>query len=396
MNCVLSPTLDHSSSRTVAISKSALTIQLFLHTNGLSDVWHFQNPTSKSFSFFSPVHGTYSHIDYFFRLGPLPIVSKFEYQAIVISDHAPVLMTLCIPTSHTNNHPWGLNTLLLSDEGFVNFISAEITSFFEYNHTPEMSPSIVWESMKAYLRGQIISYCALRLRKRNNARLEQLTNDILKLDATFALAPSNDLVKHRLVLQTECNLLSTRHTENLINKIQSGAYEFGEKTGKILAHQLHQKTADRIIAEINDELGTKHIDHSEINMRFYKFYEKLYTAESVGDDNLFDSFFGKLNTPTIDNDIATGLEEPFSTEELTNAVNSMQNGKANFIRNLPTNLPLFCFLYLTNRLPLAPFLRPCDKQLYHLFLRKIKILWNAAPFCLFHSKIWTVRFFLRC
>lgn len=135
----------------------------------------------------------------------------------------------------------------------------------------------------------MISYSAQQ-RKRHNIKLaiKQLTNDILKLDTTLAVVPYDDLFKLRLTLQTDFNLLSTRQIENLINKSQSKAYECGERIGKILAHQLPQKTVARTIAEINDELGTKHIDHSEINSCFHRFYSKLYDSESLGDHVLFD------------------------------------------------------------------------------------------------------------
>lgn len=190
-----------------------------------------------------------------------------------------------------------------------------------------MSPLTVWESMKAYLRGQIISYSAQQ-RKLHNRKLEQLANDILKLDSILATAPTNDLFKQRMTLQTDFNLLSTRQIENLINKTQSKIYECGEKTGKILAHQLRQKTADRTIAEIKDEFGIKHIDHSEINSCFHKFYTKLYDSESLGDHTLFDSFFRKIKVPKIDTKTASKLDQPFSVEELTNAIKLIQTGKS--------------------------------------------------------------------
>lgn len=97
MNCRLTPTLDHNSSRTASKSNAAAQLQLFLNTNGIVDVWRFQNLTARSYSFFSPVNGTYSRIDYLFLdKGLLSLVRKCEYQAIFISDHAPLLMTLHI------------------------------------------------------------------------------------------------------------------------------------------------------------------------------------------------------------------------------------------------------------------------------------------------------------
>lgn len=328
MNCVLSPSLDRSSTKQMAPTKAASTISLFLETYGIADIWRFQNPTSRTYSFFSPVHKTYSRIDYFFvDKNLLPLITECDYHAIVISDHAPLVMILNIPNSHSNYRPWRFNTLLLSDETFVKFVSIQINIFLEFNQTPGMSSSVVWESMKAYLRGQIISYSA-QLRKAQNERLERLTTDILNIDMLIASTPTPDLLKQRLMLQTEFNLLSTRHAENLINKTRYRTYEFGEKTGKILAHQLRQKTAAQSIPEIKDKFGIKHTDHVEINQCFQDYYSKLYTSESHNNKSLFDSFFDKLTIPSIDKETAADLEDPFSLQELITAAKSMQNGKS--------------------------------------------------------------------
>lgn len=56
LNCTLDPALDRSSSKVTSPSKSALCINEFLRACGIVDLWRFNNPTSKQFSFFSPVH----------------------------------------------------------------------------------------------------------------------------------------------------------------------------------------------------------------------------------------------------------------------------------------------------------------------------------------------------
>lgn len=71
--------------------------------------------------------------------------------------------------------------------------------------------------MKAYIRGQIISYSA-HIKKAQNERLEKINKVILQPDRTLAHSPSPDLFKQRLTLQTEFNRLSTKHAKNLINK----------------------------------------------------------------------------------------------------------------------------------------------------------------------------------
>ncbi len=127
-NCILSPVLDRSSPKNTSLSKSARSINLFLISYGIADIWRFRNPTSREYSFFSPVHKTYSRIDNFFldkRL--LPLLTKCDYGTIVISDHGPLIMKMCIPNIQSSYHPWRLNTLLLSEEAFTKFISSEIT-----------------------------------------------------------------------------------------------------------------------------------------------------------------------------------------------------------------------------------------------------------------------------
>lgn len=103
-------------------------------------------------------------------------------------------------------------------------MSTKIKIFLEHNQTTGMPFSVIWEAMKAYLRGEIISY-SCHIRKTQTARLEELANAILKLDATLSLKSSPNLHKQRLSLQTEYNLLSTKRIENLINKTR---YRLGE------------------------------------------------------------------------------------------------------------------------------------------------------------------------
>lgn len=86
----------------------------------------------------SPVHNSFSRIDYFYvDKNLLPSVTGCEYQPIVISDHCPLTMTMRIPGAAPGNRLWRLNPLLLSDDSFVTFIKSEIEFFLTHNQTPE-------------------------------------------------------------------------------------------------------------------------------------------------------------------------------------------------------------------------------------------------------------------
>lgn len=142
-NCCLS-NLDRSSTYRLHLTKVAQTIQLFLRTFGVCDAWCFLNPTSRSYSFFSHVHKTYSRIDYFFLdKNIIPLITKCDYNAIVISDHAPLSLALQIPTSQTSYRSWRFNNQWLAEDEFVEYISRKINLFLKTNRTQGMSNSII-------------------------------------------------------------------------------------------------------------------------------------------------------------------------------------------------------------------------------------------------------------
>lgn len=84
-NCVLHAQLDRSNPKpNNTLSSAAMVINSFLRSYGLSDPWRIKNPTTKQFSFFSPVHHSYSRIDYFIVDDQLlPLISNSKYHSFV-------------------------------------------------------------------------------------------------------------------------------------------------------------------------------------------------------------------------------------------------------------------------------------------------------------------------
>ncbi len=84
----------------------------------------------------------------------------------MVSDHAPVVLGLNFAKAPPKNYQWSFNTGLLKDKDFVKFISSNISSFLEINSTLGMAYSSIWETLKCYLRGLIISYSSYKNRER--------------------------------------------------------------------------------------------------------------------------------------------------------------------------------------------------------------------------------------
>jgi len=114
LNCTIGPLLDKSSPKSASPSAMSRVFSDFMRQNGCVDPWRFQNPTSKQFSFFSHVHHSFSRIDYFFIDSPfIPAVESVEYLAIVISNHAPLILDLSFTLNVGEQSFWRLNSLLL-------------------------------------------------------------------------------------------------------------------------------------------------------------------------------------------------------------------------------------------------------------------------------------------
>lgn len=325
LNCWLDPYLDRSSPKVRPLSKAAKVIQSFMAEFSVLDIWRFLNPSKRVYSFFSPVHHTFTRIDFFLldsRM--LSSISSCQYDAIVITDHAPISMNIRFKVPTTKHVPWRLNTRLLLNEEFVKFVSEQIDLFVSINRTPDVSATVLWETLKAYIRGQIISYAGFE-KKRKKEKLCNLTKRISELDGLYATSKSPEVYKERLSLQAEFDMIITDRTVELLLQSRSQSYEHGDKASKLLAHQLRQKSASHCIPQIKTDYGIT-TDPLEINNAFKNFYTSLYSYDHSASPD-FDAFFTNLETPLIDEASAQSLENPITLVELNTAMISLQNGK---------------------------------------------------------------------
>lgn len=207
-NLVMDSVWDRSSHSLLRPSKSVQTIQSFVEAHKLVDPWRFKYPTKREYSFYSNVHKSFSRID-FFLVDPylLSAITDCKYDPIVISDHAPVSIKVTLPTLRTKR-TWQLDPLLLADSDSVKFITEQIDFFLQVNRTDGISASTLWETLKAYLRGQIISRSAY-MRKKHYKKIEELSLEVKTLDGLISGSPTPDLIKRRVALQTEIDLLTT-------------------------------------------------------------------------------------------------------------------------------------------------------------------------------------------
>ena len=336
LNTAICPLLDKSNPRNQQQSAMARAFDVFMKENGCVDPWRNRNPQGRTFSFFSNLHKTFTRIDYYFidRFF-LPAVESCDYTAIVISDHAAVLLDINFSACQRERPLWRLNSLLLSEEEFCDYISNSIDQFIATNKTEDTSASLLWESLKAFLRGQIISYSASS-KKNKQRKFDDLCKDIADLDRLIALNPDQALCKSRLDLQNKVNLLTTTTAEKLLLRSRGMYYEYGDKSSRLLAHQLKRQAATRLIPEIKDSQNVVQTTPSGINQAFFSFYSKLYTSEFPADTSNMTTFLSKLDFPRLSATAVTNLDKPLGLTELVDSIKLMQSNKSPGPDGFPT------------------------------------------------------------
>lgn len=142
-NCTLDPLLDKQYSKSLQKSNSSAYLNMMINNLNLVDIWRLTHPTDKEYSFFSPVHKSYSRIDFFLLDSKLLSAAKsVTYHPIIISDHSIMSMELKIGELRARSRQWRLDPTLLSDTQFTNFVQNQITNFIAENDNGEVSDSI--------------------------------------------------------------------------------------------------------------------------------------------------------------------------------------------------------------------------------------------------------------
>lgn len=326
-NLIQDPALDRSSSNTQVLSKSAKVLDMHKSSLGLFDPWRVKWQSKKAFSFFSHVHRSYSRIDFFLLDNRfLSCLNSCEYHSIVISDHAPTSVDVNFSSRVPPSRQWRLNSALLALAPFKEFLEVQISFFFDTNDSPEISRCTLWETFKAYMRGQAISYVST-LNKTERAELTVIADDICRVDGLYASAPTPALYKERLQLQAKFELLSTYKTQKQLFVTKQRFFEMGDKAGRLLAHQARAAALSRLIPKIKSATGEVTSDPMEISRTFQEFYSELYSSQcpsSVWDGvNPLD----EITFPQLDEGLSGALGGPIRLAEVQEAIMTLQNGK---------------------------------------------------------------------
>lgn len=322
-NLVLNRLIDRCSPKSASLSKAAIILNQGMKDIGIVEVWRTLNPKQRDFSFFSRVHNTYFRIDMF--LIPQDMMSTIRdssYLAATFSDNNPLKFTWMTNTPQSSSHRWRFRNYMLKGPEFISYMNTNIEIFLEANSNSS-SHANIWEALKAYMRGHILSYGA------HKAKVNRET-----------------LAKLKTRTRMLYNNLCTNKEEAAMARTNYHYYEYGNKASKLLAWQIKKEKSDKCIHSILTEDG-RHLDNSTaINAEFKKFYENLYKTGQDNDNIGAKNFLDGIPLPRLQADDRKLLDSDITEKEVLQAINSLQNNKS----PRPDSFPIEYFKAFSNKL----------------------------------------------
>uniref|UniRef100_H3B6N9 Endonuclease/exonuclease/phosphatase domain-containing protein n=1 Tax=Latimeria chalumnae TaxID=7897 RepID=H3B6N9_LATCH len=311
-NCTLDPIMDRLSSVSADLTKSARTILEGLEDFALVDVRRHGHPTSKEYSFHLQVHNMFSRIN--------PLLHRVEacsYHPRSILDHSSLDLIMDFPEIRPPSRRWRLNPRLLIREESRAMIRNRIEEYMEVNTPDSATPEIIWEALKATLRGHIISYSVAH-RKKAQAQVLELELDLRWAETEEYKNHSAETSERVAKIRHELNMLTTSKAGYALLRTKSRYYARGDKAGKLLAWQLRKEEAERKIQESSISESTTSKEPEVIT----SYYSTLYTSEKGSRDQM-SSFLDGIEIPTLGEGVKLLLERPITEEEVIAAIKGL-------------------------------------------------------------------------
>lgn len=146
----------------------------------LFDAWRCYHANERGYTFYSPVHKSFSRIDFFLvDRRSLPLDTKCD--TTTRSDHTPITLSLHLPNPCPASFMWKNNTYLLKQPDSNKHITSKLEEFFALNVPSVNNGFTLWNAHKAVMRGILIQISS-RWKRERSKLLDTLLISIKSLD----------------------------------------------------------------------------------------------------------------------------------------------------------------------------------------------------------------------
>lgn len=327
LNVVMNYNLD-----TTSLKRNKKSISKFVRDMwteiGYIDVWRDLHPLQRDFSHYSETHHVYSRIDYFYlQREYINLVKECHMGVADLSDHNVIYLKLELKCRQRKT-TWRLNAGILNNETVVKQIKTDIKNYLEDNNNEDTNQSIVWDALKAVIRGKLISVGS----KQKKERIKQYQlhiSELRKLEQRNKEKPDEATRQQLNQTKKKINNLLQNETETKARFLKQNYYESGPKATRLLARQIRKRQVELTVHKIRDPITNQiKYDPDEIENVFRDYYKGLYTQSDTPDPKEMKNLLEPLDMPSIGTKQNKCITARITPEEIRKTIKNLKSNKS--------------------------------------------------------------------
>lgn len=334
-NICLEPGKDSTSRARGSEGKWMKKLRKKLRHQQLVDIWRMQHQNIRDYTFYSPVHATYSRLDLFFvEHRYVEEVEGTSIGPMTFSDHAPVSLQIKLSKHETRSSSWILNEDLLHDEKIDKLIKEELEFYFKVNTAEETSETMVWEAHKAYIRGIMIK-AGVEKKRSQGETFRVLQEEIIKLEQHHKKKGDSETLAKLFRSREAIRQLIEQENRKKYNLVKKERYVGSNRPGRLLAKILSKKKNNKYIDKIRSRTNEIQYRDPDIARTFQEFYSELYSInrnvtpkEREQKQAKIKNYLSEVGMTKLSENEHTTLESPITEIEVRKAIRETQVGKS--------------------------------------------------------------------
>jgi hypothetical protein len=303
---------------------------------GIADVWRELHPLERDYTHHSVPHQMYSRLDYFFMTkGDMHRVEECRIGVADLSDHNAVYMTIHL-NKRRRTTVWRMNVGILNDKDLVERIKKDINRYIEENDNGEVDPNILWDALKAVIRGNLIAQTTL-LKKSRLVNYQTLIGRLKDLERKHNATSDPEILRQVKETKNKIDNILLTEVEKKARFVKQTYYEGGSKASRLLARRIRKQQALNTIYKIRDpQTNDLLTEPDEIERVFREYYQNLYTQPAAADEQDMENFLDRLDLPSIGEEQNTLLTADITEEEMERAISRLKNNTSPGSDGLPS------------------------------------------------------------